>query len=279
MIPDSLTNIVYLADNLLKDQPADFRKFKTLLENYNIRVRILRNTLDWYCRDYMPIQIERDRFVQFVFRPEAYFKKSEFNLISNPLQIGLANNLPKPVFSRIILDGGNVVKWTDKVIITDQVYSDNEYQFDSHDEIIKELEKVLECHVIIIPRYPAEKTGHADGLIRFIDDHRVFVNDKKGEPPEWVNEFIQVLKSNLLDSIEIPCTANTSQKSGKGLYINHLQVGNLVVVPKFGQKEDDIALETITEAFGPSYHVVFFDANWISEHGGVFNCGTWTVFE
>jgi agmatine deiminase len=39
--------------------------------------------------------------------------------------------------------------------------------------------------VIVIPEYPKEKTGHADGLIRFIDGNRVVINETEEEPPEW----------------------------------------------------------------------------------------------
>lgn len=277
MIPDFLTNTVYLADTLQQDKPAECKTLLKILEEHNISVNILKGTRDWYCRDYMPIQTEKNRFVQFVFQP-TYFKTSEYHLLTNPVHVSLSNELPKPIHSRIILDGGNVVKWNDKVIITDKVFEDNRYQFNSNNEIRKELEKALQCRVIIIPRHPDEETGHADGLVRFIDDNHVIVNDKKGEPLEWVTDFYKTLKMNGLEPIEIPCTASADQKTGKGLYINYLQVGNLVVVPQFDQTAfDKQALDIMKELMGYSYNVIAFEANWISKHGGVFNCATWTV--
>ena len=42
-------------------------------------------------------------------------------------------------------------------------------------------------------------------------------------------------------------------------------------------KEDKIALQTYHEVLGNKYTVVPFDAQWITEYGGVFNCATWTV--
>jgi len=70
-----------------------------------------------------------------------------------------------------------------------------------------------------------------------------------------------------------------NSEDATGLYINYLHVGNLVVVPQFGLREDEQALQTFREVLGKRYTVVPFNARWISEHGGVLNCATWTVKE
>jgi len=55
----------------------------------------------------------------------------------------------------------------------------------------------LKCQVIIIPEYPHELTGHADGLIRFIDDDTVFINETYAEPEkEWLRNFLGILTSD-----------------------------------------------------------------------------------
>lgn len=63
------------------------------------------------------------------------------------------------------------------------ILKDNSYQFQEA-EILAKLEKDLQCRVIIIPEYPGELTGHADGLIRFIDDITGFINDECEK--EWL---------------------------------------------------------------------------------------------
>ena len=113
-------------------------------------------------------RLRENDFVQFVFRPKAYFEPQQYAEISNPVLVGLMNNLNTPRYSPLILDGGNVIKAENKVIITDRVFKDNIYQFDSESEILTQLEKDLKCQVIIIPEYPNELTGDVDGLIRFI---------------------------------------------------------------------------------------------------------------
>jgi agmatine deiminase len=69
-----------------------------------------------------------------------------------------------------------------------------------------------------------------------------------------------------------------NQSTAEGLYINYLQVGNLVVVPQFNfKKEDARALSIYKEIFGSKFSVVPFDARQISKSGGVLNCASWTV--
>lgn len=278
MISDSQTNTVYLADALRMDDPAEYKRFRKFLESYGVTVKVLKLTSDIYCRDYMPVQVDKNDFVQFVFRPD-YIEKKDYKYVSNPPLVHMANDLKHIRYSNIILDGGNVVKWKDKVIITDKVYDDNHYQFESDEAILKQLEKELKCEVIIIPRYPGEKTGHADGLVRFIDENTVFINDTYGEPRKWLNDFRQILEENELTPVELPCTTKSGQESGDGLYINYLHSGNLVVVPQFGLEEDEDALRKINDAFKKNCRVVPYNANKIAEYGGVLNCATWTIRE
>jgi hypothetical protein len=66
----------------------------------------------------MPLLVAKDDFVQFVFRPKAHFKPDEYLGITNPVLVELMNNLPRPRYCPLILDGGNIVKASNKVIIT-----------------------------------------------------------------------------------------------------------------------------------------------------------------
>jgi agmatine deiminase len=277
MITDNQTNTVYFAAQTEKHYPKRFSDLKQIIEEAGYSVLVISNTSDYYCRDYMPVQVEDEDFVQFVFRPEAYLKQEEYKYITNPVMVNLSNTMKQPRYSPILLDGGNIVKWKDKVVITDRVIKDNLYQFGTKEAVIAQLEKDLKCTVIVIPEYPKEKTGHSDGLIRFIDENRVFINETKEEPPEWLKKFKKVLKDNDLTPVELPCPMPPEQETAIGLYLNYLHVGNLVVVPQFKLPEDKKAIDKISEIFGAENKVVGYDALWIAKHGGVFNCCTRTV--
>ena len=278
MIPDNLTNIVYFSNLFPEEYPAQYKELEAIIEAAGYTAKLLVETYDIYCRDYMPVQVDSNEYVQFVFRPQAYFEPDEYIHITNPMLVELMNRLPVPKYSPIILDGGNVVKAENKVIISDRVIKDNRHQF-SETEIRAQLEKDLKCPVILIPEYPKEITGHADGLIRFIDNSTVFINNNRNElEKKWLQQFLTVLKENNLHPVELPCTVAPDQPSAVGLYINYLQVGNLIVVPQYNQKKEDVrALDIFKEEFDNKYRIVPFDSRKIAEGGGVLNCASWTV--
>ncbi|MFA6402893.1 MAG: agmatine deiminase family protein [Salinivirgaceae bacterium] len=279
MITDLQTNVVYFSNSLTKEFPNEFNELKKIIDDAGYSVKVLDGTKDFYCRDFMPVQISSTDFVQFIFRPKEYLKGKQLNYLSNPIYVELMSKIPQPRYSPIILDGGNIIKWENKVIITDRVLKDNRYQFQNDEAIIERLKFDLNCEVILIPEYPKEKTGHADGLVRFIDSNSVFINDLENDPEKmWQYKFSQVLKTHKLQYKELPCELDEKKKTAEGLYINYLHLGNLIVVPQFGMEpSDNMALSTFDEVFGKTHQVVPFKANWIAENGGVFNCASWTV--
>ncbi|OYT11642.1 MAG: hypothetical protein B6I18_03375 [Bacteroidetes bacterium 4572_112] len=279
MIIDQQTTTVYFSNQLKEENRKLFNQLCTIIEDNGYKTKLLVGTQDFYCRDYMPVQVNENNFVQFVFRPEAYLKVKEFQHITNPVKVQLLNKLQKAHYSPIILDGGNIIKCKDKVIITERVFKDNRYQFSNDKAIIEQLKTDLNCKVIIIPEYPDEKTGHADGLIRFIDENRVLINDTKNEPEmTWLKKFLEVLENEQLTTIEIPCEVAPNQDKAHGLYINYLHVGNLIIVPQFGYtKSDEKAMQIMNEYFGKTHTIIPFKSKWISEYGGVLNCSSWGI--
>lgn len=281
MIADFKTNTVYIADFTPK-------AYQKRLTEAGIVYKILKGTNDWFCRDYMPVQISEKEFVQFIYRPVDYHKPNEYGFITNPITVALESDLEPNIgrihYSRIILDGGNVIRASDKVIITDKVIEDNLYQFNNDaDAIIDELEKALNCDVILIPRYPNEKTGHADGLVRFIDDSNVIVNEEDpSDDKNWLKEFYRILDLyNLNYKWRVKCTVPAGVDHALGLYINFLQLDHQIIAPRFDKKEEDEpAMTDIRKAFEPigGYTIKQMYAGDIAMKGGVLNCATWTIY-
>lgn len=76
MITDDRTYVVFLSTWLKKSYPTFFDKFTACLNKNDIKWRFIGNTADIWCRDYMPIQIETDEFVQYRYYPD-YLTKRE----------------------------------------------------------------------------------------------------------------------------------------------------------------------------------------------------------
>jgi agmatine deiminase len=77
MITDSQTNFLYLSDQLEKYRAfsADLVK---ILTKQGIKHGFLPLTKDIWAVDYMPIQVNQDRFVRFTYQPDYLdYKKYE----------------------------------------------------------------------------------------------------------------------------------------------------------------------------------------------------------
>ena len=64
--------------------------------------------------------------------------------------------------------------------------------------------------------------------------------------------------------------------SAIGIYVNYLEVNNLIVLPIFNREEDEHAIEILQKAF-PSKQIEIIDYNDIAKEGGLLNCTTWVV--
>ena len=117
MITDRETDFVYFSDHLPQKHPKFFKELETILRLKKISYGLLPCTKDIWCRDYMPIQISKDRFIQFKYDP-IYSPITDSTEACKAIRI-------KPVVSDIKIDGGNIVKSRTKVIMTERVIYKN----------------------------------------------------------------------------------------------------------------------------------------------------------
>jgi agmatine deiminase len=227
----------------------------------------------------MPIQTDVNKFVQFRYEP-SYLKK-DLHLQSNPKNVCQSNGFA-PVFSDINLDGGNIVKWTDKVILTDRVFSENS-QYADKKKLIIEIERFLNAEVIIIPQIKSDMTGHADGLVRFYDEKTIIGNKLKDEYKYWGDAMKKVIQQYDLKYIDMPVFDYKVQYKNKsvsaiGCYMNYLEIGNLIVFPVFdleGNKDDE-AFDLISSLY-PNKIIERININEIAFKGGLMNCVSWNI--
>jgi len=278
MITDGLCNTLYFSNTIINDFPEIVNEMVKIIQNHGYRVKVLDETDDYWCRDYMPIQLTNKEFVQFIYLPKRYVNTNEMEFISNPAKIQLANKLKLPRYSRIILDGGNIVKSAETAIISDKVFDDNMYQFFDKQSIINQLKADLSAKIIIVPQYPKRKNRNTNGIIRFVDEKTVVINQLKDEPEkEWLESLLKVLDKFGLKYFEMPNAVQNQTEIEYGLYLDFLEIGKLILVPQYGLDEDKKAVETVIDLYGKTHHVIPFKANWIADYGSVFSCIAWCV--
>ena len=277
-------NTVYVSSILKEKFPNAAKELFSILRKYNVTIKELAHTKDIWCRDYMPVQNSIGELIQFKYDPSYLRGGKEWEKSrSNVHEVCEANGI-KPIYSDLKIDGGNVVMLGNKAILTNRVFSENpEYD---RETLISKIENLLKAKVYIIPAYSLSEdvTGHADGMVRFVDEHTILGNDlsedydymKKG-----IDKVCQIAGLNYIDvPYFIPEKDRNHEMNAIGIYVNYLEVDNLIVLPKFkvNGNRDEETIELFNKIF-PDRIIETVNYNEVAVEGGLLNCSTWTIKE
>lgn len=270
MIPDYKCNAVYFSSWLKIDYPDIYNGLTKILNSHDIAYDILYHTNDIWCRDYMPIQINNDKYFYYKYKPDYLINNiNNHKYITDALDICRLMNLNIKE-SSFIIDGGNVVKVGNKVIMTDKVFFENPTV--NKNILRKQLEKQMECEIIFIPWDRAEKYGHSDGIIKPISDNTILITNYHDFDKDYSKEIIKRLSVNFNIKILSYNVKNIVPESWA--YINFLSIGNLIVLPVLGIDEDEQAFEQIKEYY-PDCIIEQLNISNLVKKGGGLNCISW----
>lgn len=255
--------------NTPKYKPAADRMFAAL-DLLNIKYKLLNNTKDIWLRDFMPVKTKSGKYVSFRYEP-SYLAGDPQLRMNFKTDIAPSFKVDNLVYTDINLDGGNVVFSPSKakVIISDRVFSENpEY---NKNTLLLELEKLLEASVLIIPSLKSDMTGHADGMVRFVDENTVVTN-----APLSSFGFETKVKKSLqnygFNVIDFPYFYSKGD-SAVGCYLNFLETGQAIFLPVFGVDTDNKAVQTAKHIFHKA--IIPVNINEIAVDGGLLNCISW----
>lgn len=277
MITDEQTNLLYLTDALPEKYSSFYNKFKSVLNDCGIEPKFLSGTKDVWAVDFMPIQVSVNEFIRFLYQPPYLTKSKKWSKTISDVDRICSDIGIETVKTSIILDGGNVIRTKNKVIMTDRVFIDNP-NYDRR-QLVRELYELLQIDKLyFVPEQPGDFTGHADGMVRFLDEETVIINDYKKEKSDFYRSFEIAIHNTGLNRVRIPYNVydNKDKDQANGDYINYLQMDNLVIVPTFGLKEDDEVVRQFEDLFA-GQKIETVDSNEIANDGGVLNCITWNI--
>lgn len=275
------TPVVFLSALLKEKFPTAYQNLTSVLDKHGVEHRLLLGTRDIWCRDYMPVQTASGKLVQFRYEPSYLKGKPEWEASRTDVREVCQMNGLDPIYSNINLDGGNVLLCGGRAILSDRVFAENPEL--SQEQIVNELTELLEAEIIIIPslKEDYDYTGHADGMVRFVDRNTLIGNDRDQEFKYWVSGINKVLSRYGLRYIDCPFFCDYKDPKHPdhaiGVYVNYLEVENLIIIPTFGVpgNKDDEALAAFRQAF-PHKTIETIDYNEVALEGGVLNCSTWT---
>ncbi|MBF8963904.1 agmatine deiminase family protein [Pontibacter sp. FD36] len=283
MITDRDTNFVYFS-SLIKERPALQSFWLYLgkaLKKAGIPYGFIENTNDIWCRDYMPVQIAPKAFVQFTFYPSSCDNVKHRHTITNTSLVRLSSSLSGTTTQHpLLMDGGNVVRAANAVVMTEHIFKENKTL--AKEEVLSQLKQALQVkQLYIIPSQPHDFTGHADGMVRFVDEHTLLVADYSQELDYWKTRYRNALQKTNLRLIDFPAVNSERKNKGgdytaHGCYINFAWIGDVILFPQFDLPEDKEALKEVKRIF-KDCQVIPVDCADLAEESGVLNCATWNV--
>ena len=273
----STEQIVYLSALLKTKYPDTCERLIRIFDKHHVKYGFLEGTKDIWCRDYMPIQTKSGKFIQFKYEP-SYLKNDNGwdESRSDVEEVCKLNDIDAEP-SDINLDGGNVLLCDDRAIISDRVFSENKDW--NREKLVSELSRLLECEIIIIPAENDDMTGHADGMVRFVNRNTILGNKLADEYKYWRDGMQKVIEQYSLKYIDVPFFLPKDPKhplSAIGVYVNYLEVNNLIILPVFGRDEDEQVISIIKSVF-PDRIIEAIDYNDVAKEGGLLNCTTWVI--
>lgn len=272
MITNFETNKVYLAKGMTTEKYVDATgSLLGVLHNRQIHWSFLPLTTSVFhiwARDYMPVQVSKEKFVRFNYNPDylEYYPEYKPDTSTIISELGL-----KVIESDIIIDGGNVISCGNKAIMTDKIFRENPHY--NRGVLIDTLSQLLEAEIVLIPEDYYDEYGHADGMARYMGEGRVLLNN--------YCDFDKALRKRLLaalslhfDITELHYNTHTARSWA---YLNFLQVGHHIFIPMMEDKLGESAFRQIDDAFPQCLCHPIHRCERIVRDGGALNCSTWNI--
>lgn len=273
MITDNQTNKIYFAPTLKDECPMLWSSIRTALTERNIRHGLLKWPNYIWARDYMPIQIEEQKFVSFRFAPDYLRNDRNYRkyLYCDGLKI-CTDMTYRQAGMDLVIDGGNVVKCGDTIVITEKIFAENKDK--SRSEIEQILHEKLKCDILFLPWDRDEIYGHSDGIVHFAGNGRILMTNYEDYDPKLAKEMEKRLVKKF-DVIHLHYKVKRKHQRSWA-YINFLQTEHLIMVPQLGLEEDEQAIEQISAVF-PDCETIGIPALEAVRRGGALNCISWNV--
>ena len=181
----------------------------------------------------------------------------------------------------LLIDGGNIVdNYAGKIITTTRFMKDNDL---SYEEAVEELADLLGATEVAILEPDEEVLAHSDGMVSWIDEDVLLVNDYSSDPA-----FRKLIMDELLAAfpvttiIEVPVEYTTNPpgewegfESACGVNLNSTVTFKNIYVPVFNMPHDQAAIDLIKE--NTTKKVIPINAEAVCPMGGSVRCLTWQL--
>jgi agmatine/peptidylarginine deiminase len=273
-------NFLAFADYLQRNRKEVMKQIKTALDEYSVDYEIINGCKDIWVRDFMPIQRHDGKLVRYRYYPDYLVQGNNVQYITDVHKVNV-KTLDESVEyadTDLVIDGGNAILCQDKngkncVLMTQKVLFENSPM--SHLDVLKELYRVFDADIILLPWDSREPYGHADGMVRYLKPGCLLLNNYE----ENDNDLYLQLKLALSARFEL-----FSLKYGKAnhpdswCHINFLELDNLILVPAANIPSDAVAKDQLEKLTGKDCRLIKMKEiinNGGKNDGGALNCISW----
>ena len=276
--------IIYTSELLRTEQKTTCvaKAIFAALDKLHVEHRELKNTQDYWCRDYMPVMVYDDgTYAIYEYNPDYLVENKKWcNYITNQQDACKQLRLYAPMNMNIVFDGGNYVRCGNKVIMTDKIFSENP-QWPTH-ELIRHLQNVLCADIILLPWDMEDPCGHADGMVANLGDDQILLNGcwKKQDAP-----FHRRLRKILDAHFKVEELPAWDGDKDSWCYLNYLHIPGGILLPCLSENfdaKDDIAALKYFERLFPDLEIIPIYAKPLikgRDGGGALHCVTWEYIE
>ena len=256
------------------------------LDRLGIQHMELSNTMDIWCRDYMPVLLFDDGYyATYQYQPDYLWnKKCNRKYITNQTNASKGLEINTSLSMGLVFDGGNYVRHNDKrkstVFMTDKILMENSF-CPSHELIVK-LHLSLAADIVLLPWDMDEPYGHDDGMVAPLPDGRLLLNNycqtAKGKKIDYYKRLLKMLDGHY-PFVELSYDCKLEEDSW--CYLNFLKVPGAVLLPCLSRgakcDNDQAAIEKFQELF-PDDEIIPIYAKSLINRGGGLHCVTWEYF-
>ncbi|MDP2188791.1 MAG: agmatine deiminase family protein [Sphingobacteriaceae bacterium] len=265
---------LYLSHLLPEVHPGVYQQIKAACEGFGQPIDLVLGTRDIWVRDFMPIPLPDGRLLEYRYDPDylqgatagTRGKKSNPDLICDAMGL-------QTVKTDLIIDGGNVIRQGNTLIMADKVVGENRFHYGKKALKAKLMEDFQVKEVVFIPQDKKDRYGHADSMVRFIDDQTVLINYYYDDYGPVVNP----LKGAGLHvkALELPGIKYT--QGNYWPYLNFLQTDRLLLFTAI-DPQLDAAVQQRLEQLYPAYRskMAAIKMPEVTKKGGALNCISWS---
>lgn len=248
-------------------------ELEAALIDLGIGYDFLEGTNDIWVRDFMPLVSPEGRYITYNYAPDYLRDKPEYITDGSKL-MPESQLIPRRL--DMVIDGGNILWEGKQVIFTEKLLIENKA---NNIDFIRQLIRTLDyCSITILPWDRNEPFGHADGMVRFVDEKTVLMTNYCDFDTEFRQKILSAFAEN--NRFEIHELHYDVQKPHKDnwAYINFLQHNDKFILPRLNAPEDEQARRQIAEIYNvPESNIRMVDIHTILKRGGGLNCISWNA--